>query len=79
MRVFTSEDGRSWSAVAMETQLLPAPAGFGWQAVLFRAVGPDPVERIAYRQVGWLTEATQDELRATLAEADAVRARWGPA
>ncbi len=77
MRVFTSEDGRSWSAVAMETQELAAPAGFGWQAVLFRAVAPDTAERIAYRQVGWLIEATQEELRATLAEADAVRARWG--
>ncbi len=77
MRVFTSEDGRSWTAVAVETQQLPAPAGFGWQAVLFRALGQAPAERLAYRQVGWLDEASQDDLRATLAEAGAVRARWG--
>ncbi len=79
MRVFTSEDGRSWTAVAVEAQQLPAPAGFGWQTVLFRTVGPDPAERIAYRPVGWLGGASQEELRATLAEADGVRARWGAA
>ncbi len=77
MRVFTSEDGRSWTAVALETQQLPAPAGFGWQAVLFRGVGGDPTERIAYRAVGWLAEATAEDLRAALIEADSVRARWG--
>ncbi len=75
MRVFTSEDGGSWTAVVESER--PAPAGFGWQAVLFRALGQDSVERLAYRQVGWLAEATQDDLRATLAEADAVRAHWG--
>ncbi len=77
MRVFTSEDGRSWTAVALETQQLPAPAGFGWQAVLFRGVGADPAERIAYRAVGWLADATPEDLRLALAEADGVRARWG--
>ncbi len=77
MRVFTSDDGRSWTAVAVEGKELQNPAEFGWQAVLFRTVEPAPAERIAYRPVGWLATATPDELRTTLAEADGVRARWG--
>ena len=77
MRVFTSDDGRSWTAVAVEGKELRNPAEFGWQAVLFRTVESTPAERIAYRPVGWLAAATPDELRATLAEADGVRARWG--
>ena len=77
MRVFTSEDGRSWTAVAVEGQELQNPAEFGWQAVLFRSVEPAPLERIAYRPVGWLAAASPEELREALAGADGVRARWG--
>ena len=77
MRVFTSDDGRSWTAVAVEGKELQNPAEFGWQAVLFRTVELTPAERIAYRPVGWLAAATPEELRETLAEAHGVRARWG--
>ncbi len=76
MRVFTSDDGRSWTAVPVEVKELPGPVAFGWQAVLFRAVA-EAAERIAYRPVGWLAEATPDELRSALLEADGVRAHWG--
>ncbi len=77
MRVFTSDDGRSWTAVAVERP--GRPAGFGWQTVLFRSVEPEPAERIAYTPVGWLATATPEELRASLTGADGVRARWGAA
>ncbi len=77
MRVFTSDDGRSWTAVPVEVQELPGPVAFGWQAVLFRTVVPESAERIVYRPVGWLTEATPEQLREALLEADNVRARWG--
>ncbi len=79
MRVFTSDDGRSWTAVAVEGKELQNPAEFGWQAVLFRTVEPVPAERIAYRPVGWLAAASPDELRDALASADGIRARWGDA
>ncbi len=79
MRVFTSEDGRSWTALAVESKEQQNPAEFGWQAVLFRTVAPEPAERIAYRPVGWLAAATPEELRLALDEAHGVRARWGAA
>ncbi len=79
MRVFTSDDGRSWTAVAVEGKELQNPAEFGWQAVLFRTVEPTPAERIAYRRVGWLAAASADELREALIGADGVRAHWGGA
>ncbi len=79
MRVFTSDDGRSWTAVAVEGKQLQNPAEFGWQAVLFRTVEPAPAERIAYRPVGWLAAASAEELRDALTGADGVRARWGEA
>lgn len=77
MRVFTSEDGRSWTAVPIEVKEIPGPIAFGWQAVLFRAVAPASAERIIYRPVGWLPDATPEDLRAALLEADGVRAHWG--
>ncbi len=79
MRVFTSDDGRSWTAVAVEGKELQNPAEFGWQAVLFRTVEPTPAERIAYRPVGWLAAASAAELREALTGADGVRAHWGGA
>ena len=53
MRLFTSEDGRSWTAVPIEVKEIPRPIAFGWQAVLFRTVAPASAERIIYRPVGW--------------------------
>ncbi len=79
MRVFTSDDGRSWTAVAVEGKELQSPAEFGWQAVLFRTVESAPAERIAYRPVGWLAAASAADLREALTGADGVRARWGQA
>ena len=77
MRVFTSEDGRSWIAVPVEVNEIPGPVAFGWQAVLFRTVAPDNAERFIYRPVGWLPDATPEDLRTALLEADGVRAHWG--
>lgn len=77
MRVFTSDDGRSWTAVPVQLKEISEPVGFGWQAVLFRAVAPGSAERITYRPVGWLADATPEALRDALLEADGVRARWG--
>ncbi len=79
MRVFASDDGRSWTAVPVKAAELPNPPEFGWQAVLFRTVEPTTAERIAYMPVGWLVNASQDELRAALNQAGGVRARWGGA
>ncbi len=77
MRVFTSDDGRSWTAVPIEVKEIPGPVAFGWQAVVFRTVGTASMERIIYRPVGWLPDATPEDLRVALQEADGVRARWG--
>ncbi len=79
MRVFTSDDGRSWTAVAVEGKESQNPAAFGWQAVLFRTVESAPAERIAYRPVGWLAVASAADLREALTGADGIRAHWGAA
>ncbi|HEX7117486.1 MAG TPA: hypothetical protein VF212_01780 [Longimicrobiales bacterium] len=78
MRIFTSADGRSWSARVYDgsqDDRIGAP-GVGWEAVLFEAAD-DRTQRLAYRPAGWLAGATVEELRAALEQSEAVRARWG--
>jgi hypothetical protein len=72
MRVFTL-GGESWRA-RPELQD-ESGARVGWESILFES--PARAARLVYRPVGWLRTATDAELAAALAEAEAVRARWG--
>lgn len=79
MRVFSSADGRSWCArIDVGADEAGAPSGgVGWEAVLFEPHGEDPTQRLTYRPAGWLAGASDEDLIEALAEAEAVRARWG--
>lgn len=76
MRVFKVQDGTSW--VARPDGQPPSMEGAtaGWEAILFEK-GAAGFARLVYRPAGWLQNATEEELAAALAEAEAVRARWG--
>jgi hypothetical protein len=78
MRTFTTADGRRWS-VWLDGTAAPrgSGSGIGWEALIFAAEDP-PVQRIAYRPVGWLAAAADTDLREALLEGDSVRAAWAP-
>ena len=73
MRSFKSDDGLKWQVWVQDTP--GASLGTGWETVLFAAV--EGVQRVAHRPAGWLERASERELRKALAEAEAVRTRWG--
>ena len=79
MRIFTSADGRGWSARIYDGPQDDAihSAGVGWEAVLFEETGAGTAQRLVYRPAGWLATATDDELQTALEQSEAVRARWG--
>ena len=75
MRIFNIA-GESW--VVRPELLDESGARIGWESILFENE-PARAARLVYRPVGWLKTATDEELAAALAEAEAVRARWGGA
>lgn len=79
MRVFTSADGRSWSARVYDGPREEGigAAGVGWEVVLFEEAGSESAQRLAYRPAGWLATASVEDLREGLEQSEAVRARWG--
>ena len=79
MRMFSSGDGRSWTARVYDgprDEELSA-ARVGWEVILFEESGSEGAQRIAYRPVGWLATASVEDLREALEQSEAVRARWG--
>jgi hypothetical protein len=78
MRTFTTADGRRWSVWLDGTGGGRGGApGVGWVALIFAAEDP-PVQRIAYRPVGWLAAAADADLQDAVLEGDSVRAAWSP-
>jgi hypothetical protein len=77
MRSFSAVDGRVWNARLDNalTSNSAQPNGVGWEAVLFETA-PPATQKVVYRPVGWLTQASLGELQRALQEAEAVRARW---
>jgi len=79
MRMFSSGDGRSWTARVYDgprdEEL--SVARVGWEVILFEESGSEGAQRIAYRPVGWLAPASAEDLREALEQSEAVRARWG--
>ena len=75
MRTFAAQDGAIWSVRLDEgqTRALHRPAKAGWEALLFETAG---TQKVAFRPVGWLTQASLADLNQALREAETVRTRW---
>jgi hypothetical protein len=78
MRVFKIADGTSWVAHLHDgDEAKPTAERVGWEAILFISDPATVAQRLVYRPVGWLSQATTAELAAALEEGEVVRARWG--
>ena len=55
----------------------PSTERVGWEAILFVSNPATVAQRLVYRPVGWLAQATTAELVAALEEGVVVRAHWG--
>lgn len=78
MRYFKSQDERIWT-IRLDEELASVsgfPRRVGWEAVLFETQSPGNSQRIAFRPMGWLNQATAEELARALNEAEAVRTHW---
>jgi hypothetical protein len=77
MRTFTDSGDKLWR-VRVDGAAAPRGGnGIGWQALIFESA-TEKTQRILYRPVGWLDQASDAELRAALTEGETVRAHWTP-
>jgi hypothetical protein len=78
MRIFTSEDGKTWVAKIHDGLDKSADGGSrtGWEVIQFDTEPSGSYQRISYRPSGWLHDATVQDLIAALQEAESVRASW---
>lgn len=78
MRIFKSEDGKTWVA-KIHDGLDKDAAGdtrTGWEVIQFDTEPPGTYQRITYRPSGWLGDATVQDLIKALQEGESVRAKW---
>ena len=78
MRVFSSDDGKTWVAKLHDGMAASASAESrtGWEVIQFDSQPAGTYQRITYRPSGWLNNATVQDLIAALREGESVRAKW---
>jgi hypothetical protein len=77
MRIFKI-DGKEWIAQLhdLPTAKPAEEPRAGWEVVQFDTQPSSNTQRISYRPVGWLAQASLADLIAALREGETVRARW---
>jgi hypothetical protein len=80
MRIFKVADGTSWVARLHDGEEADGERleqRIGWETIVFDSSPAAVAQRLVYRPVGWLANATPAELARALEEGVAVRLRWG--